>query len=736
MKQLIQNIKNGQTSLADVPRPALRPGGILVRSEASLISAGTERMMLKLAKKSLLGKARERPDLVKKVLDKVRRDGLLATFETVRRQLDRDVAVGYSLCGRVEDVGAQACEFSMGQRVACAGAGYANHAEVNYVPRLLAARVPEGVSSEAAAYTTVGAIALQGIRNADVRLGETVAVIGLGLLGQLSVQILRASGCRVVGIDVSKERAELAARFGAELALTSQDPVEECVEAATRGRGVDAILITAATASNAPIELAARIARDRARVVMVGVTGMEIPRKPYFEKELTFLVSRSYGPGRYDPQYEEHGHDYPAGYVRWTEQRNLEAFLDLVAAGTVRPEPLTTHHFAIGDAEQAFELILTGREPYLGVVLTYPQPAEKVPEPVCIPLKTAPRPSYTGKVRVSFLGAGSFAQSVLLPNLAKLPQVEFRGVATASGLTARSAGKKFGFAYCTSSTDEILGDDQTDLVFIATRHSQHAELVCRALDAGKAVFVEKPLAISLEQLAQIRQTLVRNNPGLMVGFNRRFGPLAAKLKTHLAGRGPLTVHYRCNAGKLPPEHWLSDPAEGGRIIGEACHFFDFFAYLTDARPTTVFASSPGPGANPDDAQVLVRYDDGSVCHLNYTTSGPASYSKERIEAFAGGNVGVLDDFRTLYLESANGKRHRQRLFRPDKGHGGEMKRLVDAVRESGRFPIAAASLIETTAVALAARESVQRGVPTFVNSLLIQPAVDDSSAPVAAVPQS
>ncbi len=674
--------------------------------------------MLKLAKKSLLGKAKERPDLVKKVLDKVRRDGLLATLETVRQQLDRDVAIGYSLCGRVEDVGAQANEFSIDERVACAGAGYANHAEMNYVPRLLTARVPEGVSNEAAAYTTVGAIALQGIRNADVRLGETVAVIGLGLLGQLSVQILRASGCRVIGIDVSKERAELAARLGADPALTPQDPVEERVAAATWGRGVDAILITAATASNAPIELAARLARDRARVVMVGVTGMEIPRKPYFEKELTFLVSRSYGPGRYDPQYEERGHDYPAGYVRWTEQRNLEAFLDLIAAGTVQPELLTTHRFAIGDAEQAFELILTGREPYLGVVLTYPQPAEKSPEPIRIPLPVTRRPSSTGKVRVSFLGAGSFAQSVLLPNLAKLPQVEFRGVATASGLSARSAGKKFGFAYCTSSTDEILGDDQTDLVFIATRHSQHADLVCRALAAGKAVFVEKPLAISLEQLVQIREMLARKNPGLMVGFNRRFAPLAARLKTHLAGRGPLTVHYRCNAGKLPPEHWLSDPAEGGRIIGEACHFFDFFAYLTDARPTTVFAASPGPGANHDDAQVLVRYDDGSVCHLNYTTSGPTSYSKERIEAFAGGNVGALEDFRTLYLESANGKRQRQRLFRPDKGHLEEMSGLIEAMRLGSEMPVQPASLLLTTLTSFAAVESTSRPRPVTISDLL------------------
>ncbi len=727
MKQVIRTVRDGKLSVEQVPAPALRKEGILVRSHASLISAGTERMMLRLARKSLVGKARERPDLVRKVLNKLRRDGLLATFQAVRQQLDREVAVGYSICGEVLEAGVAAAEFAVGQRVACAGAGYANHAEVNYVPRLLAVPVPAPVSSEAAAYATVGAIALQGIRNANVRVGETAAVLGLGLLGQLSVQILRASGCHVLGIDVAKDRVELASRHGADLAMTLEDSLEQRVLQATHGRGADAVLITAATASSAPVELAARLARDRARVVMVGVTGMQIPRKPYYEKELTFIVSRSYGPGRYDAQYEEQGHDYPAGYVRWTENRNMQAFLNLVAAGAVRPEVLTTQRFTIDEAEKAFELILSKRQPYLGVLLTYPRPEEgdSAKRDLRIPLAVARPAKTTGKVRVSFVGAGSFAQSVLLPNLKKLGLAEMRGVATASGLSARSAAKKFGFAYCTSSIDEILEDDQTDVVFIVTRHSHHADLVCRTLGAGKTVFVEKPLAVTLEQFEKIRETLQTSNPDLMVGFNRRFAPLSLRLKEHLGGRGPLSVHYRCNAGEISAEHWLSQPEEGGRLIGEACHFFDFFAYLTDASPVKVHAVCPGCRTGVDDAQVTVQHDDGSVCQLLYTSAGPSSFSKERIEAFAGGNVAVLEDFRRLYLEASDGRRKRYRSLYSDKGHSAELKAFIHAIHEGGAMPITIDSLLTTTLASLAAVASIRCQRAMRLSELQAQP--DDAS---------
>lgn len=710
MKQIIENLKTGRVEVLDVPVPVLRDEGILVRSQASLISAGTERMLMEMGRKSLLGKAKERPDLVRKVLAKLRRDGFWATFAAVREKLDREIPLGYSVCGEVVEAGAAAREFAVGTLVACAGAGYANHAEVNYVPRLLAVPVPSGVSAEAAAYATVGAIALQGIRNARPQVGETVVVLGLGLLGQLAVQMLKAAGCRVVGLDVAPARIDLAAAQGADLALdVKAEGLRERVRQFTRGRGADAVLITAATSSSAPLELAAELARDRACVVLVGVTGMQVPRKEYYEKELTFIVSRSYGPGRYDPHYEEQGHDYPAGYVRWTENRNLEAFLDLVAAGRVRPETLTTHRFPIGEALQAFEMILRGREPYLGVVLTYPQATE--PPSGRIVLRSAPARRPTGTVGISFLGAGSFARAVLLPNLAKLPGVVLRGIASASGISARSAGKKFGFAYCASDSQQVLDDPETDAVFIVTRHSQHAEMVRRALAAGKTVFVEKPLAISTQQLTELQQAIQETGGRLMVGFNRRFAPLASQLRAFMAGCGPLTVHYRCNAGRIPAEHWLAAAEEGGRIIGEGCHFFDFFQYLTDSDPVAVHAVSPGSQTSADEAQVTVTYRDGSVCHLLYTTQGPPSFSKERIEVFAAGRVGVLEDFRCLWLESETGRRQRRRSLRADKGHAAELAAFVEATRAGDPMPIPLESLLSTTLASLAAVESLWRHTP-------------------------
>jgi predicted dehydrogenase/threonine dehydrogenase-like Zn-dependent dehydrogenase len=738
VKQVIQNLNSGGLLVTDVPAPAVREEGILVRTHVSLISAGTERMMLKLAGKGLLGKARERPDLVKKVFDKFRRDGFFATFQAVRQQLDREVPVGYSVTGEVVAVGEKVQTFSVGQKVACAGAGYANHAEVNYVPHLLAAAVPASVSDEAAAYATVGAIALQGVRNADVRVGETVAVIGLGLLGQLAVQILRASGCRVIGLDLSEQRVQLAARHGAELALVARDgDIEKRASAFSRGHGADAVLITAATSSNAPVQLAARLARDRARIVMVGVTGMQIPRKPYYEKELTFIVSRSYGPGRYDRQYEEHGSDYPIGYVRWTENRNLEAFLDLVAARGVRPEVCTTHRFPIAEAEAAFELILTNREPYLGVVLTYPSEADgSTAETNKILLRPPADRKPIDNVGVSFVGAGSFARSVHLPNLAKLaavklPAVELRGIVDGSGIAARSAGRKFGFAFCASDETEILGDPETDVIFIATPHSQHAQGVCRALEAGKSVFVEKPLAISLDQLRQICETL-QSHPGhLMVGFNRRFAPLAAELKRFVSGRGPLAITYRCNAGPVAADHWISDPAEGGRIIGEACHFFDFFAYLTDASPETVFAAAPS-SCSADDALITVTYADGSVCHLLYTAQGPGSFGKERVEVFAGGRVGVLEDFRRLELRGDDGRCRRQKRLRADKGHAAELGAFTDAVRTGGDLPIGIESLFDTTLTSLAAVNSARQHKPIRLSECA--PSLRDTTVSMSETP--
>jgi len=718
LRQVLQNMRTGQLSVDDVPQPAVRPRGILVRTEASLVSAGTERMLMRLAKKGLLGKAKERPDLVRKVLTKLSRDGFTATFQAVRDRLDREVPLGYSACGRVEEVGAEAREFEVAQRVACAGAGYANHAEVNYVPKLLAVAVPEGVSTEAAAYSTVGAIALQGIRNADVRGGETVAVIGLGLIGQLSVQILKAFGCRVVGLDISERRVEQAASQGADLALALKaDGVEDRVHRFTRGRGADAVLITAATSSNAPVEIAARLARDRARVVMVGVTGMDVPRKTYYEKELTFVVSRSYGPGRYDPAYEEQGHDYPAGHVRWTETRNIEAFLDLAADGRIHPESCTTHRFPIAEAERAYELILKGSEPHLGVILTYPQTAGEVQSDAArLWVRSSNGQKERDCVRCSFVGAGSFARGVLLPALKKVAGVRCRGIVSASGVSAKSAAKKFGFEYCSSAADEILGDPDTDALFIATPHSQHADMVCRALESGKAVFVEKPLATSVEQLVRVRDALDQSPGLLMVGFNRRFSRLAVELKEYLRGSGPLTVNYRCNAGPLPEDHWIADPSEGGRIVGEACHFFDFFAFLTDSEPERVWASPMAP-VSPDDMVVTVSNSDGSVCQLTYVSSGPAALSKERVEVIGGGRVGIIEDFRTLMLARNEGAGKKRKLLRSEKGHLAEMEAFVRSVKQGSPAPISPESLLATTSVSLAAVASARSERPVPVSDL-------------------
>lgn len=710
MKQILQNLKTGKIGVTEVPRPMLREGGIVVRTQKSLISAGTERMMLSLGKKSLLGKAKERPDLVKKVINKMRRDGFWATFQTVRDKLDSDMPLGYSNCGEVVEVGARARRFEVGSLVACAGAGYANHAEMNYIPRLLAVPVPGGVSTEAAAYATVGTIALQGVRLADLRVGEAAVVLGLGLIGQLSVQILKASGCRVAALDISPARVKLAAENGADLALVLEgESTEKHVLDFTRGRGADAVLITAATSSNEPVEQAARLARDRARVIMVGVTGMNIPRAPYFKKELTFMVSRSYGPGRYDSEYEEHGNDYPIGYIRWTENRNIEAFLDMVAAGAVRPEVCTTHRFAIGDAVSAFELILEGREPYLGVVLEYPRDAagDKLAAAARIDL-----PAAVGKpldrAGLSFIGAGGFARSVHMPNAKKLPNVSLRGIVDASGMAAKSAGDKFGFAFCASDESELYNDAETDAVVVVTPHSQHADGVCRVLAAGKSVLVEKPLAINIEGLKKVHEAL-KSHPGrLLVGFNRRFAPLALEMKSHFSNLGPLSVQYRCNAGPPPAEHWITDPSEGGRIIGEACHFFDFFAFLTGAAPVKVTAAAPSTDAI-DDAAVTVSYADGSVCQLLYATTGPSSYSKERVEVFGGGMGAVLTDFCRLEVFADNRRIKPRKSMRADKGHSQELHAFAESLLRGEPSPISPESLFDTTLVSFAALESIQQG---------------------------
>ncbi len=722
MKQLLQNIKTGETAVAEVPVPTPRRGQALVRVSASLVSAGTERMVVEFAEKSLLGKARARPDLVRQALDKARREGLLPTFQAAFNRLDQPMALGYSSAGTIVALGEGMDGFTVGQRVACAGGGYAVHAEYNLVPRHLLTPLPDEVDFESAAFTTLGAIALHGFRLAEAQIGENVAVIGLGLLGLLTGQIAAAAGCRVLGLDLDPERVALAASL--RLSACSRDQAVEAAQAFTSNRGFDAVIICADTPSSDPVELAGRLARDRARVVATGAVGLTLPRKLYYEKELSFINSRSYGPGRYDPSYEEAGHDYPIGYVRWTEGRNFEAVVELLGSGKLQVQPLITHRFPIEQAAEAYAVI-TGKkkEPFLGVLLTYPNAAEPAQE-TRIALPTVHRPPSAvhrppsivhrppSTVRLGVLGAGLYAHATLLPALKKVRDVERVGIASAGGLHAAHAGRKFGFRYAASGEDEILNDPEINTLAILTRHDSHAELAVKALQAGKHVFVEKPLAITPEQLAEIEAAIVHAPSSIvMVGFNRRFAPLAQQLAAHFADRTEaLYMHYRVNAGTLPPTHWLHDPAQGGgRIIGEACHFIDFLTFLAGAAPRRVTAHAlPEDGKyRQDNVSLTFAFPDGSLGVVDYLANGDKSFPKERLEVFCGGRIAALDDFRTLELIH-DGRRKTIRLAQ-DKGWGGEWRALVQAIRTGDPPPIPYEQLFGVTRAAFAAVESLRSG---------------------------
>jgi predicted dehydrogenase/threonine dehydrogenase-like Zn-dependent dehydrogenase len=708
MKQVVQHVRSRELEVAEVPAPGCRPGGILVQNAASLLSAGTERMVTEFAGKSLLGKARERPDLVKQVLDKVKRDGVLPTARTVLTRLDQPIPLGYSCAGRVLEVGAGVEEFAAGDVVACAGMGYASHADVVYVPRNLAVAVPASVSPEDAAYVTVGAIALHGVRVTDVRLGETVSVIGLGLLGQLAAQILKAAGARVVGIDLDPSKVALARDLGIDVALLRSDDVPGAVSSFTGGVGVDAVLITAAADSNDPTELAGVIARDRAVVTMVGAVRMDIPRKLYYEKELQFRLSRSYGPGRYDPAYEEKGNDYPIGYVRWTERRNMEEFIRLVAAGAVTPARLTTHRFSIDRAKEAYALIggSTG-ESFAGVVITYPE--TRMPAVTrTIPLTA--RPARPGRVGTGFIGAGNFARAILLPAFAKHPDVDLVSVTAASGATAKTTGDKYGFRYCGTDSAALLAEPSIDAVVIATRHGSHAKYAADALRAGKAAFVEKPLALNETQLCAVLDAQRETNGIVAVGFNRRFSSLATMLRESTRDWGPLAINYRINAGPIPPTNWVHDAAEGGgRIIGEVCHFVDVLQFLTGEDPTEVFAAKLGgpAGATGDTVTITLRFSNGSLASIAYFATGDKSFSKERIEVYGGGGIAVLDDWRSLVI-SRDGKKQAKKLLAQDKGYEAEVAAFISAVR-SRIPPIPISSLAATSRATYAAVQSLHDG---------------------------
>ena len=708
--------------LLEVPVPKPGPGMALVRTSASLVSVGTERMLVEFASKNIVAKARSRPDLVLQTLNKVRREGLLSTLEAVRNRLDQPMLLGYSSAGRITTVGEDLSEFREGDRVACAGGGYAVHAEYAVVPKHLMTRLPDSISFEAGAFATLGAIALHGFRLAEVQVGEHVAVIGLGLLGQLSIQIAMAAGCKVFGVDLEKDRVDLARKFGAEAVLRGE--AGSTTDFLTQGKGFDAVLICAASSSNDPVNLAGEIARDRGRVIAVGAVGQEIPRGIYFQKELSFRVSRSYGPGRYDPSYEEGGHDYPIGFVRWTEGRNLAAIVDMMDRGLLEVEPLITHRFPIEDGIQAYDLIThpENKSP-LGVILSYPEQSERedqIPGKILIQ-DVSIKP--TKSIRLGVLGAGNFANATMLPALKKVKELDLVGIAAATGIESEHAAKRFGFRYATTEENDIYQDDSINTIAILTRHHLHASQILSGLEAGKHVFCEKPLAFRKEQLAEIYQALENSETLLTVGFNRRFAPLAQKLPNFLAPiKDPLFLHYRVNAGVLPPSHWVQDPEQGGgRIIGEGCHFIDFLTFLTDSLPVEVNVEGlpEDDRFREDNVHITVTFADGSVGSISYLSNGDRAFSKERVEIFGGSRVAVLDDFRSLetYYQGKN-QTWRSRL-KQDKGHRAEWEVYSQAIRKGGPPPIPYKQLFSVSMATFAAVESLRSRQRVPVDSVPI-----------------
>ena len=710
MKQLIQNFKTGKLYVDDVPIPSVSPGMVLVENEFSLISAGTERSTVKVGQSSLLGKAKQRPDLVAQVLQNIKKEGLIATFNKVKTKLDSLKALGYSSCGRVLVSMDQNSLFKAGDLVACAGQDYASHAEIVSVPQNLVAKVPDNVSASEAAFTTLGAIAMQGVRQASPQLGEKIAVIGLGLLGQITCQLLRANGCAVFGIDLNESLVKLALETASDAALNRNDGtlVKAC-ENFTQGHGFDAVIITAAAPSNDPIELAAELARKKGKIIVVGAVKMDIPREPhFFKKELDLRMSCSYGPGRYDTEYEENGNDYPFAFVRWTEQRNMEAFLDLLSRKQINMQPLITHVFDVTEAEKAFDII-TGKspEPHIGILLKYAENEKKQESFVQI------RQNPVAQINAGFIGAGSFAQSYLIPHV-KHFGATLDGVVTSKGITAKNVAEKFKFNFCSSDANDIINNEKINTVFIATPHSSHADLVVRCLEANKKIFVEKPLAINADQLDQVMAAKKKFNQPLLVGFNRRFSEISELLKKELKERSePMVITIRVNAGHIEKNHWTQQPhIGGGRIVGEMCHFIDLMQFFTEAEPVKVYAESIHSGNSKitpeDNIAVVITFGDGSVGNLIYVANGDKSMLKESIEVFQSGKIGVINDFKDGFIHK---KGKIIKLKSSGKGHEEEIKAFINSIQQAQKDPISFRSICLTTLTTFKIQDSLYTGNP-------------------------
>lgn len=722
MKQIVQSASTGSLSVRAVPVPRAKPGHLLVRTAASLISAGTERMVVEFAKKSLLGKAKSRPDLVKQVLAKIHRDGLLATLDTVRARLDQPLPLGYSASGVVLEVGSGLeGRFQVGDRVAIAGAGIANHAEYNVAPGNLAASVPEDVSHLEACFGTLASIALNGVRLLEPKLGDVVGVIGVGLVGQLAAQLLAIHGCRVICLDYSAQRLALAQSLGAEFTWNLADGSPSAfVGSQTNGVGCDGVVITAATRSSEPFDTAAEIARDRAKISLVGITGTAFPYREFMKKELSVVVSRSYGPGRYDNDFEKRNLKYPVGWIRWTEADNLAECVRLMSPSrTLRltPTALTTHRFSIEDAEKAYELVTEGTGPHLGVVIEYPADQDGRAEPIpVIEIRSGPNPGR-GRCALGVIGAGSFARSKLLPTLARHKQVVLHTVVTQRSVSADDTQRKFGFRKCGTDESAIFDDPEINAVVITTPHSTHAALTARALSAGKAVLVEKPLALTRDELNSVVQARNTSSAFFQVGFNRRFAPMIASLCRHLAPLpSPKNVLMRINAGQLAADSWQREPDEGnGRILGELCHFVDLARFLIGVPIVAVRADAARLDRGLcEEVTVAIRFSDGSLCTLVYTALGDPAYSKERIECYAGGTVAAIDNFRMLEIVANGSVRRQSSRLKQDKGHQGELDAFVTAVVENTGAPVPEAEIVETSLATIAVVESLRTGSVVFL----------------------
>ena len=721
MKQIIQNMKTGETQVIDVPIPVIQPGYLLIQTTASLVSSGTERMLVTFSEKNLVGKAQSRPDLMTQVLDKAKKEGVFPTLNAAFNRLDQPITLGYSSAGIIVEVGEGVTGFSPGDRVVCAGGGYAVHAEYALIPKNLTAHLPDNVDFESGSFATLGTIALNGIRLAKPEVGDSCAVIGLGLLGLLTGQILASSGCEVIGMDINSERVTFAKNTGLHASLN--EFVRSNYSSMTDGRGFDHIFICADTSSDEPIEMAGKIARDRANIIAIGAVGLNIPRKLYYEKELTFKVARSYGPGRYDHTYEEDGADYPLGYVRWTEGRNLEAIVGLLSRKEMDVNPLITHRFPISQAKDAYALI-TGEqnENYLGVIITYPVQENQQNKESIVSFSNSHTSAVGGKLKVGVIGAGNYANAVFLPIMKKNAHTFLNGIISVKGLSAQHSARKFGFSFAGSSEASIINNKDIDLVTIFTQHGDHARLVQESLRSGKHVYCEKPLALSKDQLQTIIPELQKKNHlYLTVGFNRRFAPYSTQLKSFFTNRTePIFANYRVNAGFIPTSHWLHDPSKGGgRLIGESCHFIDYLIFLVEQAPESVQTRAlPNIGKYANDNFIITLiFPDGSIGTVTYLSNGSKALSKEYLEVFCAGKTGILDDFRKLTLFGKSVHKERA-LFNQNKGHSAAWNTFVTSIMEKSKPPIPYSDLISTTYVTLACDQSLRTGQPVVIKDFI------------------